>query len=272
MNWTQALARRGVSVQSQVLAALVVLGLAIIAGVILDPTAVPFTSLMVPLLLGSILLGPRRLPFFVLFVMILLFVALSQQAAPTGADVRRCRHPGPDGPDRAAGVGPPVAAGRRRRGGGVDVRRPARADQPPDRSRPPARRAGTPSRRSSRPAARRSPATSSVATRPTPAAARDRARGRLGQGRGRGRPCPALAGAFGGLLGALPSAAFLPAANEYLLRQDWDEGFATAIHLSVDLRHGRLRGALGGPPARAPCARPAPAAGRHCRPRAPSSD
>ncbi|MGA8994498.1 MAG: PP2C family protein-serine/threonine phosphatase [Nocardioidaceae bacterium] len=58
-----------------------------------------------------------------------------------------------------------------------------------------------------------------------------------------------LAGAFGGLLGALPAARFLPAANDYLLRQDWVEGFATAVHLSVDLDSGdfELRSA-GHPP------------------------
>ena len=32
--------------------------------------AVPFTSLMLPLLLGSILLGPRTLPWFVIFLMV----------------------------------------------------------------------------------------------------------------------------------------------------------------------------------------------------------
>ena len=47
-----------------------------------------------------------------------------------------------------------------------------------------------------------------------------------------------LSGAFGGLLGALPPQQFLPAANDYLIRQEWDEGFATAIQLSVDLRTG----------------------------------
>ncbi len=47
----------------------------------------------------------------------------------------------------------------------------------------------------------------------------------------RGR-APCSSGAFGGLLGSLPPHAFLPAANGYLLRQDWDEGFATSIHLS----------------------------------------
>ncbi|NKI42544.1 PP2C family protein-serine/threonine phosphatase [Streptomyces physcomitrii] len=47
-----------------------------------------------------------------------------------------------------------------------------------------------------------------------------------------------LSGAFGGLLGSLPPHAFLPAANAYLLRQDWDEGFATSVHLVLDLESG----------------------------------
>ncbi|MCF3142392.1 PP2C family protein-serine/threonine phosphatase [Streptomyces platensis] len=47
-----------------------------------------------------------------------------------------------------------------------------------------------------------------------------------------------LSGAFGGLLGSLPPHGFLPAANGYLLRQDWDEGFATSIHLVLDLESG----------------------------------
>lgn len=47
-----------------------------------------------------------------------------------------------------------------------------------------------------------------------------------------------LSGAFGGLLGALPPDRFLPAANEFLLRQEWREGFATAVHLSLDLESG----------------------------------
>ncbi|WP_190122655.1 PP2C family protein-serine/threonine phosphatase [Streptomyces inusitatus] len=47
-----------------------------------------------------------------------------------------------------------------------------------------------------------------------------------------------LSGAFGGLLGSLPPHSFLHAANGYLLRQDWDEGFATSIHLVLDLESG----------------------------------
>ncbi|HET9188855.1 MAG TPA: PP2C family protein-serine/threonine phosphatase, partial [Acidothermaceae bacterium] len=49
-----------------------------------------------------------------------------------------------------------------------------------------------------------------------------------------------LSGALGGLLGAVPPDEFLPAANSYLLRQQWLDGFATAVHLVVDLNTGRF--------------------------------
>ena len=70
-----------------------------------------------------------------------------------------------------------------------------------------------------------------------------------GKGEQAGTRALLLSGAFGGLLGALPAGDFLPAANDYLLRQDWGEGFATAIHLSLDLENGdfELRSA-GHPP------------------------
>jgi hypothetical protein len=47
-----------------------------------------------------------------------------------------------------------------------------------------------------------------------------------------------LSGAFGGLATAVAPERFLPDANDYLLRQGWLEGFATAIHLHLDLRTG----------------------------------
>lgn len=47
-----------------------------------------------------------------------------------------------------------------------------------------------------------------------------------------------LSGAFGGLLGSVPAEEFLAAANHYLLRQGWEEGFATAVHLVLDLQTG----------------------------------
>ncbi|MEU9799705.1 PP2C family protein-serine/threonine phosphatase [Streptomyces sp. NPDC051000] len=59
-----------------------------------------------------------------------------------------------------------------------------------------------------------------------------------GKGMEAGSRALLLSGAFGGLLGALPPHGFLPAANGYLLRQDWEEGFATSIHLVLDLKSG----------------------------------
>ena len=59
-----------------------------------------------------------------------------------------------------------------------------------------------------------------------------------GKGLGAGVRSLQLSGAFGGLLGALPREEFLGAANGYLLDQDWEEGFATAIHVAVDLPSG----------------------------------
>lgn len=47
-----------------------------------------------------------------------------------------------------------------------------------------------------------------------------------------------LAGALGGLIGALPPSELLGAANDFLLRQQSDETFATAVHVVVDLATG----------------------------------
>lgn len=59
-----------------------------------------------------------------------------------------------------------------------------------------------------------------------------------GKGQAAGVRSLQLAGALAGLIGQLPSEAFLPAANSYLLAQDWEEGFATAVHLTVVLATG----------------------------------
>jgi hypothetical protein len=68
-----------------------------------------------------------------------------------------------------------------------------------------------------------------------------------------------LGGAFAGLLGAMEPLRFLPAANDYLMRQGWSEGFATAVHASVDLTTGDYSVGSAGHPAamhfRAGCGR-----------------
>jgi hypothetical protein len=59
-----------------------------------------------------------------------------------------------------------------------------------------------------------------------------------------------LAGALGGLIGALPPEELFRAANSFLLRQNDDESFATAVHLLVDLADGGYQiTSAGHPPA-----------------------
>lgn len=59
-----------------------------------------------------------------------------------------------------------------------------------------------------------------------------------GKGLDAGTRAMVLSGAFDGLLGSVAPADFLTTANDYLIRQGWDEGFATAVHLCLDLHTG----------------------------------
>jgi serine phosphatase RsbU (regulator of sigma subunit) len=71
-----------------------------------------------------------------------------------------------------------------------------------------------------------------------------------GKGLDAGTRALLLSGALGGLLGAVAPERFLSAANEYLLRQEWEEGFATALHITIDLESGHYRlTSAGHPPA-----------------------
>lgn len=58
-----------------------------------------------------------------------------------------------------------------------------------------------------------------------------------------------LAGAISGLLGEVPAEALLPAVNRHILRLGWEEHFATAVHLDVDLRTGDYLIGVAGHPA-----------------------
>lgn len=59
-----------------------------------------------------------------------------------------------------------------------------------------------------------------------------------GKGVAAGTQSLQFAGALGGLIGALPPLGLFAAGNDFLLRQNWDEGFATAVHVLIDLRSG----------------------------------
>ncbi len=59
-----------------------------------------------------------------------------------------------------------------------------------------------------------------------------------GKGTSVGPQALQFAGALGGLIGALPPAELMAAANMFLLRQESDESLATAVHIKVDLVTG----------------------------------
>ena len=71
-----------------------------------------------------------------------------------------------------------------------------------------------------------------------------------GKGTGAGPAALQFAGALGGLIGALPPRELFRAANHFLIRQEDDEAFATAVHLLVDLETGGYQiTSAGHPPA-----------------------
>ena len=71
-----------------------------------------------------------------------------------------------------------------------------------------------------------------------------------GKGLDAGTRALLLSGAFGGLLGVVPPEEFLPAANQYLRRQKWEDDFATVVHVALDLAGGEYQiRTAGHPPA-----------------------
>lgn len=242
--------RRSSPPESRALRVLLLLSIAMGALLWFYPDDAPFTVLILPMLLGSLNLGPRHLPWFVVFQLVLLVAVLTQQADITGRVV------GAVGVMFAAGFIILLTSFRRTRLGVagaqgelmlVDLRDRIQSqgmipELPPDYRAESALRSagGTPF------------AGDFVITVRPP----DSDRFEVvvvdvsGKGESAGTRALLLAGALGGLIGALPPEEFLPAANEFLLRQDWDEGFATAVHLSLHLASGRyeIRNA-GHPPA-----------------------
>ena len=69
-----------------------------------------------------------------------------------------------------------------------------------------------------------------------------------GKGLDAGTRALMLSGALSGLLGAVPPARFLVEASEHLVGQDWEEGFATAVHVSLDLVSGEYDLRIAGHP------------------------
>ncbi|MEZ5093810.1 PP2C family protein-serine/threonine phosphatase [Nocardioides sp.] len=221
---------------------------AMVAGI--WPTMLPISVLAVPLLIGNIVLGPRQLPWFVVITLAGLAIVSPRQPEITAyvvveilvvfvlgliillSSFRRTR----------LGV-----AGARGESMLVDLRdRISRQGQLPDLPRDwyveTALRSadGTPFA-----------GDFVVAARPHNGDRFDVVVVDVsGKGDEAGTRSLLLSGAFGGLLGALHPEDFLPAANDFLLQQDWSEGFATAIHLSLNLTSGDIKvWTAGHPPA-----------------------
>jgi hypothetical protein len=239
---------RGIRPHDRILAVLVALTVAITAVVLIWPTVIPLTSLMVPLMLGSLLLGPRHLPWFVVFLMVMLMLTVGRQEEIVLRTVlaiaivfllcfivlvtsfRRSRL-------GVAGVlGESMLVDLRDRilnQGGIPQLSEQWLVETALRSA-----GGTPFA-----------GDFVVATRPRRSSRVELAVVDVsGKGEQAGTRALLLSGAFGGLLGALPPEAFLPAANDYLLRQDWEEGFATAVHLSLDTETGEFEVRTAGHP------------------------
>ena len=244
-GWNRA-ARRSLPREYRTVAVLVLCTVLFVGAVLRWPNVVPLATLMIPLLLGSLVLGPRHLPWFVVFVLVMLMVSITPD----------------DSPDARMAVTVAIffvlgfiillTSFRRSRLGVAGVMGESMLVDLRDRI---LGQGGIPAlpegwyAESALKSAGGTPFAGDfvVATR-----SGDRLEVVVvdvsGKGEQAGTRALLLSGAFGGLLTALPPAEFLPASNAYLLRQEWDEGFATAIHLSLDLVTGDFQVRTAGHP------------------------
>ena len=246
-RWFEDALNRVVPRGSRILVLLVVATIAIGGAIWQFEDYAPLVTLLVPLVLSSLVLGPRQLPWFVVFVLLVLALTAPTQeiTVRTGVVVVII-----------FGLGFVVllSSFRRSRLGVAGIQGEQMFIDLRDRI---LRQGGIPALPDEWYAAAELRSAGG-----TPFAGDFVVASRVGQrldvavvdvsgkGQGAGTRALLLSGAIGGLLSALPPSEFLAGANTFLLRQDWDEGFATAIHLSLDLSTGRydLRSA-GHPPA-----------------------
>ena len=249
-DWELSLRRQVRDSDWPALTFLVLMSVAMVVATIADVALVPQTALLLPIFLASMWLGPRTLPWFVVFALAGVVVELGAQSSVTARSAtrvvvvfliallvivtsfRRSR----------LGV-----SGPRGESMFVDLRdrisKQGAIPELPDEWHVDSatRSAGGTSFGGDFIVASRAPDGSSIELIVVDVS---------GKGIEAGTRSLLLSGAFAGLASAVTPDRFLLAANEYLLRQDWDEGFATAIHLHLDLRSGEfeLRKA-GHPPA-----------------------
>lgn len=235
-RWTENGLRRLVPRGSQLLVLLVLVTVGTGLGIGGFPDYVPLVSLLVPLVVANLVLGPRELPWFVVFVLLVLAVLVPAQPEVT------IRIVGSVVVMFALGFMVLLASFRRSQLGVaglqgesmfVDLRdqilRQGTIPELPAQwyAASELRSAGgTPYAGDFIVACRKGDALQVAVVDVS------------GKGQAAGTRALMLSGAIGGLIAALPPEDFLGATNEFLLRQEWEEGFATAIQLTLDLGTG----------------------------------
>lgn len=242
--------RRPMSVETIVASAMCLFSLTVGVLVYLTPTIIPFTSLSLPIVVGSILLSPRTLPWFVVFDVSVLAFCITQQDEITGRTV------GAITVQLAIAAVVLASSFRRTRLGVAGLQGESMFIDLRDRIESQGAIPSLPAGWGVDSAQESAGGTGFAGDFVVAGRSADGRRLDLvvvdvsGKGEAAGTRALLLSGAFNGILGAVGHDRFLTAANDYLLRQGWDEGFATAVHLSVDLETGdyEVRSA-GHPPA-----------------------
>jgi Stage II sporulation protein E (SpoIIE) len=249
-DWRMRIRRQVVESDRPALVFLVVLTVAIVVGGMVAVDLVPQTTVLLPIFLASLWLGPRTLPWFVVFALAGVVVLLTVQPSISSRTVMRVVVV------FLIGLLTIVTSFRRSRLGVAGPRGESMFVDLRDRIANQGVIPQLPAEWGVDSATRSAGGTSFggdfiVASRATDGSSVELIVVDVsGKGIEAGTRSLLLSGAFGGLASAVSPEQFLLDANEYLLRQDWDEGFATAIHLHLDLRTGdfELRKA-GHPPA-----------------------
>lgn len=234
--------------EGRALLLLILLAAALTCLIVLLPDWTPLNSLLVPLLVGSLVLGPRVLPWFVVLLMTMLVAAvLLRHGAITTLTQMSI------GIEFLLGLLVLLMSFRRSRLGVAGFRGESMFVDLRDRI---LNQGGIPDlpdgwhAESSLASAGGTLFAGDfvVASRPSPERLEVVVVDVSGKGEQAGTRALLLSGSFGGLLSALPAESFLPAANDYLLRQGWPEGFATAVHLSLRLDTGEFEVRTAGHP------------------------
>lgn len=241
---------RGRALENRAITGLLLLSGLVVVGCWAAPEVMPFSALMIPLLIGSLVLNPRQLPWFVVWVLGMLTLALTFQ------DAINVRLAGAAATQFVMCVIVLVTAFRRSRLGVAGFTGESMFVDLRDRLLRQGRIPALPEGWHIESALRSASGTRFAGDFTVATYLEDDERLELvvvdvsGKGDQAGTRALQLSGAFGGMLGAVSPAMFLASANDYLLRQDWSEGFATAIHLTLWLDTGEFEvRSAGHPPA-----------------------